>query len=163
MRDCVQILEVNVEINVMEHLSDREIKEIVQDELRISIRQHFNECGRTEADNNLKRLISNASYDVVAQMVDNIFGNTLETLLTKRVTEIIEKGLTSFEIFSKPNSWDNQPNNAYVVLERAVKLQHKKMRQVVIDNIEIQTITELKEILKDNAIVDIIAEIYKEI
>ena len=151
------------EIDVMKYLSDGEIKEIVQDELRISIRQHFNECGRIEADNNLKRLIGNASYDVVAKMVDNIFGNKLEDLLTKRVTEIIDKGLSSFDIFSKPNAWDKTPNDAYVVLEKAVKSQHDKMKQVIADNIETQTITELKEILKDNAIVDIIAEIYKDI
>jgi hypothetical protein len=152
-----------MEINVMEYLNEQEIKEIVQDELRISIRHHFNECGELEADNNLKRLIGNASYDVVSKMVDNIFGNNIENLLTKRVTKIIEKGLTEYSIFKKPDAWDKTPNAAYVILENAVKSQHDKMKQFISDNIEKQTLIELKRILNDDGIVDIIAEIYKEI
>jgi hypothetical protein len=152
-----------MEIDVMEHLTPSKMEEIVEDELRAIIRRFFNEYDVKEIDTNLKRIITNVSYDIVAKMVDTVFNNKLEKMLTEKVTEIIQKGLTQYHIFKKPEVWDNEPNDAYVVLQKAIKSHHGKMKQVVSDNIEKQTLIQLKKILKEDAIVDIIAEIYKEI
>ena len=49
-----------MEINFKDYLTDNEVKEIVQDELRIQVRRFF-----SGTEENTQRLLSNLAYSIV--------------------------------------------------------------------------------------------------
>jgi hypothetical protein len=80
-----------MEIDVMEHLTPSKMEEIVEDELRAIIRRFFNEYDVKEIDTNLKRIITNVSYDIVAKREEKGLSEIEEEFLThkaKRLREI---------------------------------------------------------------------------
>jgi hypothetical protein len=82
-----------MEIKIEDYLNHNEIKEVVIDELRNQIRNHFRN------EENANRLLVNLSYAIVKDEVDKIVPNHQEVLVEK-VAKIINKdNSTAFCIF----------------------------------------------------------------
>ena len=108
-----------MEINITEYLSDNEIREIAAGEIRKSVELYMRD------ENNFKRIITNAAYDMVWGKVDEVGGETVEDYLPAKVKEIIEK-MTVFNIFKKPDAWSREANAGYQILERCL-LENKPL------------------------------------
>ena len=144
-----------MEINIEDYLTDYDIKDILKEEIRDSVKIHMKD------ENNIKRILSNSAYEIVAQMVDEIFNDDLENILTIKVKSIIDN-ITHFTIFKEPSAWDREPNNAYKVLQKEIESHFGRIKEIVKESIDTETMKKLKENI-DDKIQDAIYEIYKEI
>lgn len=81
-----------MDIKIEDYLDKQEIKEIVSDELRIQIREHF------KNEENARRLLSNLTYQMVTDEIDKIVPSHKEELIAK-VLELISKKDLSYHLF----------------------------------------------------------------
>ena len=117
-----------MEINVTEYLSHDEIKEIIQEELRLQVRKHFS--SETEA----LRLLGNLSYSIVQEEVDKIVPNHKEKLVSK-VSELVLGKHLEYIIFNYRYS-DNAPQSAgAIIVDNAVKAHKDLLNEKVKDTI----------------------------
>ena len=144
-----------MEINIEDYLTDYDIKDILKEEIRDSVKIHMKD------ENNIKRILSNSAYEIVAQMVDEIFNDDLENILTIKVKSVINN-INHFTIFKEPSAWDREPNNAYKVLQKEIESHFGRIKEIVKESIDTETMKKLKENI-DDKIQDAIYEIYKEI
>lgn len=82
-----------MEIKIEDYLSDGEIKEIVQDELRGQIRDHF------KNEENAKRLLINLSYRFVKEEIEKILPDFEQDLVSKVVELLNDKSSVGFNLF----------------------------------------------------------------
>ena len=135
---------MQVNFNISNYLSDDEIKEVLEDELRNTIRRR--------SSNDIERIITNSAYDVVWSAVDEAFdGDSLATLKNK-VIEIIG-GMNNFTVFRKPDAWGRAENTPYNELVKAVKENSHLLEEVVINQMKTLSKTQISKI---------VAEIMKE-
>ena len=144
-----------MEINFSDYLTEEEQKEIVKECFKDQCKESF------KNEKNLQRIIFNQAYNIVWKMVDEVFDNSLENLLKEKVKIIIE-GLSEFTIFKKPDAWDREPNNAYNFLQKCIEENFSRIKQIVDENIDKETLKELKIDINDR-ISECVSAIYKEI
>ena len=144
-----------MKINVEDYLTDYDIKEILKEEIRDSVKIHMKD------ENNIKRILSNLCYDIVYKMVDEIFNDDLENILTVKVKSVINN-INHFTIFKEPSAWDREPNKVYKVLQKEIESHFGRIKEIVKESIDTETMKKLKENI-DEKIQDAIYEIYKEI
>ena len=144
-----------MKINVEDYLTDYDIKEILKEEIRDSVKIHMKD------ENNIRRILSNLCYDIVYKMVDEIFNDDLENILIVKVKSVIDN-INHFTIFKEPSTWDREPNKAYKVLQKEIESHFGRIKEIVKESIDIETMKKLKENI-DDKIQDAIYEIYKEI
>ena len=130
-------------INFDEYLDDERIKEIVNDEVRDQVKKHLN----TEDD--MKRIVSNMAYSTVYKLVDETFDESLSSILTAKVSEIVSN-LSESSIFKEPNAWSREPNHPHKVLQKAIADNTQKIKDVVAEQIPELTRTRLKENLSEH-------------
>jgi hypothetical protein len=80
-----------MEIEVKDYLSESEIKEIVQQELRIKVRQQFDL-------NNIERIFSNSAYHIVWEEVNKSIDYDVTEFIKNKVIQIINE-LSAYSIF----------------------------------------------------------------
>jgi hypothetical protein len=118
-----------MEINIENYLSDSEIKEIVVDELRNQIRQHFRD------ESNANRLLSNLAHSIVQDEVEKIVPNHHETLV-KKVASLIQGKDLSYYVFNHRYS-DGKPESYGAKLIEQTVIENKEViKQKVVDAIQ---------------------------
>lgn len=118
-----------MEIKIENYLSDSEVKEIVSDELRVQIREHFRN------EENAKRLLSNLAYHIVMEEVDKIVPNHKEELVRK-VTELLQQSDLKFHVFNY-DIWNGTPKSfAAKTIEETVKENKQLIKDKVIQAIQ---------------------------
>ena len=127
-----------MQIDVNNFMSKEELKNICECE----IRQHL------RSESHIERIVSNASYQIVYDLVDSVLDKKLETVLKTKVTNIIEK-LTSFNLFHEPDVWSRETNAGYNILISALNDNKKIIEGAVADEIRETTKKALKENLQD--------------
>lgn len=120
--------------NIEDYLTDTEKKEIAM--------QVWKEKLSAKFDKDQERIISNAAYQIVSTMCDEVVPN-FNSLLVQKVKEVITK-LTAHTVFNKPDAWDRDGNSSYHLLKSIVA--SKKER---IDNKVDKIIDELNPSLTD--------------
>lgn len=81
-----------MEINFTDYLSQGQIEEICNDELRNQIRSYFRD------ENNANRLISNLSYQIMRDEIEKITPN-YEKIIAEKVASLISEKDLSFHLF----------------------------------------------------------------
>jgi hypothetical protein len=118
-----------MEIKVENYLSNEEIKEIVQDELRNQVKQLFK--NETEA----QRLLSNLSYQIVFNEVDKVVANS-QDIIVKKTTDLVND-VKSYTIFRYSYLSGSPENNGARILEQAIidnkKLINEKVKETIIN------------------------------
>ena len=137
-------------INIDNYLGDDEIKDIITSEMRDLVKKHLSD------ENNITRIISNSAYQLVYKMVDETFDQSLSSMLTEKVGEIVSN-LSEHAIFKAPNAWDREPNYPHKILQKAIADNTQKIKDVVAEQIPALTRTRLKENLSEH-IKDAISE-----
>ena len=102
-----------MEIDVKDYLSESEIKEIVQQELRIKVRQQFDL-------NNIERIFTNSAYHIVWEEVNKSIDYDVTEFIKNKVIEIIN-GMTSFSVFRRKGDYDDKNSIAQEYLNQYVE------------------------------------------
>lgn len=82
-----------MEIKIENYLDNETIREVVIDELRSQIKEHF------KNEENAKRLLSNLAYHIVREEIEKIVPNYEQELVDKVASLIQDKGSVSFNLF----------------------------------------------------------------
>lgn len=122
---------MDININLMDFVSEGEVKEAVQDEIRHCVRRVYSK------ENDMQRLVSNLAYEFVFKMVDEQFEGKLADLLRANIERVIND-MTNFEVFRGAGTQ---------ILEEEVA----KRRSLIAERIE--------KIIKDYPFDDVKAEI----
>ena len=130
-------------ISVQDVMSASEIKKIVEDEIRASVRHEILE------ENNIRRIISNSTYTTVYKMVDDSLDEDLTGLIKTKVTDII-KTLNSYCIFEKPDAWSTESNTAYKIMRATVSKNKQLIEDLTLKAIKEQVPDVLAKELSDN-------------
>lgn len=101
-------------IDFNEALSQEEMHDIAKEQFILALRGHF------ANEENFKRILSNLSYNMVWDKVDEVAGSTIEEYLPEKVQSIIND-LSIFNIFKKPDAWSRETNNGYQILEECLR------------------------------------------
>lgn len=119
-----------MEINFKDYLSDDEVKEIVQDELRNQVRKFF-----SGTEENTQRLLSNLAYAIVRDEVDKIVPNYEEDLVNK-VAELIKGKDLSFHVFNYHYSTNAPTSFGSKLIEQTVKENQQLIKDKVVKTIQ---------------------------
>ena len=120
-----------MEIKFEDYLSNEQIGEILQDELRLQVRKHFNN------EENAKRLLSNLAYHIVKEEIEKIVPD-YETSLVEKVSELItDKKSVCFNLFDFDtySSGRNKSLGAKIV-EQTVEENKQLIKDKVVEAIQ---------------------------
>jgi len=112
-----------MEINVQDYLSEDEMKEIAKD-------VWADQC-RYKLEKDKERIVSNEAYACVFKMVDEVFGENLNQILTEKIVEII-KDMSSFNVFRVKNAWDRDESVAQKVMCQVVEENKHILKETVV-------------------------------
>lgn len=120
-----------LEINVSDYLSEDEIKEIAQDQVRAEIRRHF------EDEREATRILSNVSYGVMYEEIDKIIPDSRE-LVKSKVVELLNKSSKEYEFkVFRDGSYGSKPSIAHTYIQEAVRenkdIFKDKIKKVMMD------------------------------
>ena len=104
------------EIKVDDYLTEDEIKDIVIDEVRSSVRSRNEE--------NLTRIIKNASHYWFRDIVSEVMGENFNEKIEEQVKEILSK-VSSYTII-RDGSYGEKPSKAYLLIQEYVE-KHKSI------------------------------------
>lgn len=82
-----------MEIRIENYLDNETIREVVIDELRSQVKEHFRN------EENAKRLLSNLAYHIVREEIEKIVPNYEKELVDKVASLIRDKASVSFNLF----------------------------------------------------------------
>lgn len=125
-----------MEIKIEDYLSNEEIKEIVQDELRTQIRQFF-----SGSEENTQRLLSNLAYHVVREELDKIVPNYHNDLVNK-VSELLQEKDLNYHVFNYDHFSGAPKSYGAKVVENTVKENTELIKSKVIEAIQNKDYTE---------------------
>jgi len=143
-----------MEINITDYLSQQEIKEIAQDELRVQIRGYF------KNEENARRLLSNLSYHIVTEEVNKIVPNYEQELVNK-VVELIKKKDLTYHIFDFDTYGDGRARSLGAkILEQTVRENQQLIKDKVIEGIQNKNYSEEALIRLENLSESFTSNIY---
>ena len=99
-------------INFKDYLSEKEIKEIIIDELRKEARKHF--CNEKE----FTRILTNISYYELWKKIEEEVPNSQDIIKEKVKKELNE--ISSYDVFRRKGEFNNCNSLAYDILEKYV-------------------------------------------
>ena len=143
-----------MEINFKDYLSDNEVKEIVQDELRIQVRKLF-----SGTEENTQRLLSNLAYAIVRDEVDKIVPNYEQDLVNK-VAELVKSKDLSFHVFNYHYSTNAPTSFGSKVIEQTVKENQQLIKDKVVQAIQEKDYSEEALIKLENLSEEFTSNIY---
>lgn len=104
---------MNMNINIKDYISEEEIKDIIGDEIRRSVRYHMN----NEAE--LSRIITNISYKELWKQIELEVPNC-ETLLKQKTIEKI-RNISDYDIFRRKDAYGAEDSLATKLIDECVK------------------------------------------
>lgn len=100
-------------INIKDYVSEEEIKDIIGDEIRRSVRYHMN----TEAE--LSRIITNISYKELWKQIELEVPNCEKTLKEKTIERI--RNISDYDIFRRKDAYGAEDSLATKLIDECVK------------------------------------------
>ena len=110
--------------NIEDYLTDEEKKDIAK--------QVWKEKLSAKFEKDQERIISNAVYEIVSTMCDEVVPN-FNSLLVEKVKGVITT-LTAHTVFNKPDAWGRDGNSSYHLLKSIVASKRERINNKV-DNI----------------------------
>ena len=96
----------------------------------------FNMYGRNESE--IRRLITNLSYEFIFKAVSDCIGEDAETLIVNKVKELLEKDDSSikYNMWRKKDVYENTESPAVTILHKAIKDNEQMIRNKVMQHID---------------------------
>lgn len=104
---------MNINIDIKDYVSEEEIKDIIGDEIRRSVRYHMN----NEAE--LSRIITNISYKELWKQIELEVPNCEKTLKEKTIERI--RNISDYDIFRRKDSYGAEDSLATKLIDECVK------------------------------------------
>lgn len=101
-------------VNIEEYLSYDEIKNIIIQEFRSHIQQHF----KKESD--MQRILTNTAYLTIYKELNEVTNNEAERIIKGKLDELLQKPLYFGEVFKCKDVWDKDESKAYRILMDSV-------------------------------------------
>lgn len=106
-------MNMNINIDIKDYVSEEEIKDIIGDEIRRSVRYHMN----TEAE--LSRIITNISYKELWKQIELEVPNCEKTLKEKTIERI--RNISDYDIFRRKDAYGAEDSLATKLIDECVK------------------------------------------
>lgn len=119
-----------MDIKITDYLQQHEIKEIVSDELRVQIREHFRN------EENAKRLLSNLAYHMVTEEVNKIVHDYEKDLVEKVVSLLQDKQSLNYRLFDYDYSSGVAKSFGAKVVEQTVRENQQLIKDRVIETLQ---------------------------
>lgn len=119
-----------MDIKITDYLQQHEIKEIVSDELRIQIREHFRN------EENARRLLSNLAYHMVTEEVNKIVPDYEKDLVEKVVSLLQDKQSLNYRLFDFDYNTGNAKSLGAKIVENTVRENQQLIKDKVINTIQ---------------------------
>lgn len=116
-------------IDIRDHLSDEDLKEIAIDEFRASLRKHF------DSEDNATRILSNLAYQMVYDAVDKIIPG-YQDVLEKKVAHIINNMNYDHSIFNFDYLSGRPKSLGANIIQSTVNDNKDLIKQRVIESIQ---------------------------
>jgi len=118
-----------MEINVIDYLDNKEIKEICESEIRLQIREHF------KSEENAKRLLSNLAYHIVKEEINKIVPN-YETELVSKIISLIKSKDMGYQLFDFDTYGSGRSKSLGAkIVEQTIKENEALIKEKVINSI----------------------------
>lgn len=104
---------MNINIDIKDYVSEEEIKDIIGDEIRRSVRYHMN----NEAE--LSRVITNISYKELWKQIELEVPNCEKTLKEKTIERI--RNISDYDIFRRKDAYGAEDSLATKLIDECVK------------------------------------------
>ena len=114
------------EIKVDDYLTEDEIKDIVIDEVRSSV--------RSKNEENLTRIIKNASHYWFHDIVSEVMGENFNEKIEEQVKEILSK-VSSYTVI-RDGGYGEKPSKAYLLMQEYVEKHKSILENKVKEKIE---------------------------
>lgn len=131
-----------MKIRFEDYLPDEERKAIISDVFRSVCEEKFRE--------DYERIVSNAAYETVRKMVDELHGKNVDELIAKKAIEVIN-GLSSYTVFREKDVWDREESQGAKSLREAILSNKLILQEKVRTLIEGLDESVIKETLRDYA------------
>ena len=118
-----------MDIKITDYLQQHEIKEIVSDELRVQIREHFRN------EENARRLLSNLAYHMVTEEVNKIVPDYEKDLVEKVVSLLQDKQSLNYRLFDFDYNTGNAKSLGAKIVENTIRENQQLIKDKVIDTI----------------------------
>jgi hypothetical protein len=106
-----------IDFNINQYLSEEDKKRIATQVWREQLEAKFKSDG--------ERIISNAAYDIVSKMCDDIVPDFHE-LLVEKVKGVV-KGLSAHTVFGPPNAWDRKATIGWTMMNEIVATKRERI------------------------------------
>ena len=106
-------MNMNINIDIKDYVSEEEIKDIIGDEIRRSVRYHMN----NEAE--LSRIITNISYKELWKQIELEVPNCEKTLKEKTIERI--RNISDYDIFRRKDAHGAKDSLATKLIDECVK------------------------------------------
>ena len=149
------------EVDIKSYLSDDEIRNIIEDEIRQSVPKRVNEMLHNESDFN--RIISNLAYQTVRERVDANLPETMDDMLIEKIPQIV-KELSAFTVFRKKDAWDREESKGWTILQKVLDDSEPLIRkrvEEIIGNLEEQAVYDFILDKLEGAVEDIVWKVDK--
>jgi len=123
---------MEIKIDVMDYLTEAEIKEECKGAVRNCIYQQFSK------ENELDRLIGNLGYEFIFQAINETTKQDSLQQIKDTVKKLVgQEQSIRYELFKAPNKWDSRESIGYTILQQALKenegLIKDKVKQALSD------------------------------
>ena len=143
---------MELKINIEDYLSELEIKEIAEEELRHSFKELF----RKEAD--IERILSNISHEFVFDLINSQCDCDLEQILKDKIKDILENNDISYYLFRRKNAWDRSESSIVKIIDEECTNSRPLIKEMVEKHIKQYPFRELDK----NEIIYTISDVIKK-
>lgn len=98
-------------INIDEYLSFEEKQQIA--------REAFRGVAFTKCQKDFERILSNASYELVAEEVNKVFDGDMVSVVKEKAVAIINN-MSNYNVFKAPDAWDKEASVGWKHLQAVV-------------------------------------------
>lgn len=98
-------------IEVMDYLSESEMKDIAK--------QVFRESCQDKYKKDHERIITNSAYEIIVEIIKDYYPEGLEDLVAKKSVDVINN-LSSTVLFGQKNVWDRETTGGFESLQKAI-------------------------------------------
>ncbi len=121
-----------MEVNVRDYISESEMKSIVVEEFRASVRKHLS------VEKQFERILSNVGHHTVYKVIDEELNNNKSSIdaIKDQVHKILDNGISEYSIFRVRSAWGDPESLGQTLLNEAVAANKQLVNYKVVEAIE---------------------------
>ena len=115
-----------MKISIDQYLDEDEMRDIC----RKAVKERVNKL--LEKEDDVQRFLTNSSYYLVWSAIEERCPDNMLETITGKIPEIID-GLSSYEVFRRPDAWHRDESSGWNILQKALKEAEPLIKDRVVD------------------------------